>query len=111
MTTQYKYLSKEEILQEGDEFNSCIDGWVPSRNVGRKSLSDSSYRRPIPAETKQYREVGVGVGEVLQGGDEFLAWLGGYNFDRRDGGVAAYCAVALALSLFAIPLIMYHEDL
>ena len=41
----------------------------------------------------------------------FLAWLGGYNFDRRDGGVAAYCAVALALSLFAIPLIMHHEDL
>ena len=41
----------------------------------------------------------------------FLAWLGGYNFDQRDGGVAAYFAVAFTLSLIAIPLIKNHEDI
>ena len=41
----------------------------------------------------------------------FLAWLGGYNFDQRDEGVAAYFAVALALSFLAIPITLNHEDI
>ena len=80
-TKQYRRLTKEDILQIGDEFNSCIDGWVPSRNVGRKSLSDSSYRRPIPAETKQYRD--VKLGEVIQEDDEFLSIEGEWLRVRR----------------------------
>ena len=40
-----------------------------------------------------------------------LAWIGGYNFDQRNEGVAAYFAVALALSLLAIPIIKNHEDI
>ena len=70
-TKQYRDVKLGEVLQEGDEFKSCIDGWVPSQNAGMKSLSNSSYRRPIPAKTKQYRD--VKVGEVLQEGDEFLS--------------------------------------
>ena len=41
----------------------------------------------------------------------FLAWIAGYNFDQRNEGVAAYFAVALALSLLAIPISINHEDL
>ena len=39
-----------------------------------------------------------------------LAWIGGYNFDQRDGGVATYFAVAFILSLI-VPFIIHHEDL
>ena len=41
----------------------------------------------------------------------FLAWIAGYNFDQRNGNVASYFAVALALSLLAIPIIKNHEDI
>ena len=79
MTTQYKTLTKGDIIQEGDEFKISFDPecWKLTSCVGGDATNSGRYRRPIPTETKQYRR--LTKEDILQIGDEFEV---GVNTDK-----------------------------
>ena len=79
MTTQYKTLTKGDIIQEGDEFKISFDPecWKVTSCVGGDATNSGRYRRPIPTETKQYRR--LTKEDILQIGDEFEV---GVNTDK-----------------------------